>query len=187
MQSFDPKAPRPYAVEYVANPSQDELRRLALDHTPAVLRTAHGNLDKISRNKSRVAQYTYVISDDPDAGRKLSAKTIDSAAAADLIRRQREYIEDRGRLIQIDGYLGLGERAAKVQWLYTLERTRGAISARTASRARVREASRIGCILGDTRIARRRGVRAAHAADTPGRYAIAARVGRLGPAKHLPR
>lgn len=121
MQSFDPKAPRPYAVEYVANPSQDELRRLALDHTPAVLRTAHGNLDKISRNKSRVAQYTYVISDDPDAGRKLSAKTIDSAAAADLIRRQREYIEDRGRLIQIDGYLGLGERAAKVQWLYTLE------------------------------------------------------------------
>jgi len=121
MTSFDPKAPNPYVAKIIANPSQAQLRDLAERHTPCVLRTAHGNLDKISRNKSRMAQYTYVVSDEPDAARKYSAKVLDRATAQVQIERQRRYIEHQGTLVQIDGYLGLGERAARVQWLYTLE------------------------------------------------------------------
>jgi phosphoenolpyruvate carboxykinase (ATP) len=38
-----------------------------------------------------------------------------------LIQRQRAYIEAKGRVIQIDGYQGLGKRAVAAQWIYTLE------------------------------------------------------------------
>lgn len=112
--------PRPFPVRYLENPSQDELRALTLRHTPSVLKSAVGSIDKISRNKSRVAQYTYIVEHPGDEG-KWSGNTLDPDRACELIERQRKYIEAKGELIAIDGYLGLGERAFPATWLYTLE------------------------------------------------------------------
>jgi phosphoenolpyruvate carboxykinase (ATP) len=110
--------PRPYDVAYLENPTQAELRELALAHTPACERTAVGSINKVSRNKSRVAQYTYVISEDPGAW---SAQVIAPEKARELIARQEAYIAEKGKLIAIDGYVGLGEKAYGATWLYTLE------------------------------------------------------------------
>lgn len=112
--------PRPFSVKYIDNPSQERLRELALAHTPAVLKTAVGSVLKISRNKSRVAQYTYIV-DRAGKPEDWSGKTIDEAKANELIARQRAYIEEKGELIAIDGYLGLGDRAFGATWLYTPE------------------------------------------------------------------
>ncbi len=112
--------PRPFDVAYIENPSQEALRDLAREHTPAVLVTRVGSLDKISRNKARMAQYTYVVAPSEEADR-WSHQTIEPERAAELIARQRSYIEERGRLLAIDGYLGVGPRAVPCTWLYTLE------------------------------------------------------------------
>ena len=110
--------PRPYDVAYLENPTQAELRDLALAHTPACQRTAVGSINKVSRNKSRVAQYTYVILADPGAW---SANVIAPEKARELIARQEAYIAEKGKLIAIDGYVGLGKRPYGATWLYTLE------------------------------------------------------------------
>ncbi|MDH5493503.1 MAG: phosphoenolpyruvate carboxykinase (ATP), partial [Myxococcales bacterium] len=110
--------PRPFSVEYMDNPSQERLRELAFEHTPAVLRTAAGSVNKVSRNKARMANFTYVLADDPEAW---TCKVIDRPRAEALIARQKAYIEARGQLIAIDGYVGLGERAFGASWLYTPE------------------------------------------------------------------
>jgi phosphoenolpyruvate carboxykinase (ATP) len=112
-----PADPRPFDVEYLENPSQAELRTLALEHTPCVQKTAVGSINKITRNKARMAQYTYVI----DTEDRWSHQIIDPAKAKELIARQEKYIADKGRLIAIDGYSGLGEGAFGTTWLYTLE------------------------------------------------------------------
>ncbi len=109
--------PRPFDVEYIENPTQIELRDLALAHTPCVQRTAVGSINKVSRNKSRVAMYTYVI----DTEDRWSHQIIDPERARALIDRQAKYIADKGKLIAIDGYVGLGEHAFGATWLYTLE------------------------------------------------------------------
>lgn len=109
--------PRPFDVEYIDNPSQAELRQLALAHTPSVQKTKVGSINKVSRNKSRVAQYTYIIDTEP----RWSAQTIAPEKAAELIERQRQYIKDAGKLIAIDGYVGLGRHALGSTWLYTPE------------------------------------------------------------------
>ena len=116
-----PQQPKlPFDVEVLQNPSQDQLRRLALEHTPFCQQTATGTVNKVSRNKSRVAQYTMIIdrAGDPQA---YSHATIDPARAEKLIAEQAEYIRERGEVIAIDGYVGLGSRALPVQWIYTLE------------------------------------------------------------------
>ncbi len=112
--------PRPFAeVTYLENPTQDALRELAREHTPAILTTAAGSLNKLTRNKARMAKYTYVITDGPaDAW---SGKTISRARADEIIARQEAYIRDAGTLIAIDGYAGLGARALGATWLYTPE------------------------------------------------------------------
>src|SRR5688500_6324312 len=112
--------PRPFPVRYLENPTQDELRALTLKHTPAVLKSGVGSIDKISRNKSRVAQYTYIIGRPGEEG-KWTGNIIDPDKASALIERQRKYIESKGELIAIDGYMGLGERAFPITWLYTPE------------------------------------------------------------------
>lgn len=112
--------PPDYSVKYIANPTQEELRRLTEKFTPAVVRTAYGNLDKITRLKARLAKRTYIIAPEADAP-LYSSKTIEPDKARELIEHQRRYIEKSGYLIQIDGYLGLGPRAVPVQWLYTRE------------------------------------------------------------------
>jgi phosphoenolpyruvate carboxykinase (ATP) len=109
--------PRPFDVEYIENPTQAELRRLALEHTPCVQRSKVGSINKVSRNKSRVAQYTYII----DTENRWSHQIMAPAKARDLIARQAKYIADKGSLIAIDGYVGLDEHAFGATWLYTLE------------------------------------------------------------------
>lgn len=111
---------KPYNVRYIENPSQQELRALTLRHTPDVLESAVGNLNKISRNKNRMAQYTYVIAPEADS-HLYSAKVISREKANELIGLQRSYIEQKGELIQIDGYLGTGDAAYGTQWLYAPE------------------------------------------------------------------
>lgn len=109
-----------FAVETHENPTQAELVELALQHTPCTQRTYHKNIVKVSRNKARMAGYTYVIAEEGEADH-YSAGIIAPAKAQALIQRQKEYIEAQGRVIQIDGYLGLGDRAVPGQWIYTLE------------------------------------------------------------------
>jgi phosphoenolpyruvate carboxykinase (ATP) len=110
----------PYDVEYLTNPSLDELRELTLEHTPAVLESTYGSLDKITRNKARKAQLTYVIAPQSEAG-EYSGKVIDAAAAERLIDSVKDYVEQSGKLIELHNYIGRGERAVAVQWLYGLE------------------------------------------------------------------
>lgn len=112
--------PVPYSVEVLHNPSQGQLRRMAVEDTPCCSETGLGNIDKVSRNKARMAKYTYVIDPqgDPDA---YSHRTIDPGKAQSLIERQTEYIQRRGKLIAVEGYVGLGPKAVPVQWLYTPE------------------------------------------------------------------
>ena len=111
--------PRPFDVAYLENPSQDELRELAREHTPCVMVTASGSLNKVTRNKARMAKYTYVIDNRSD--HPWSHNTISREKADELIARQKAYIAEKGKLIAIDGYVGLGERAFGATWLYTLE------------------------------------------------------------------
>ena len=110
----------PYNVEYITDPSQEALRHLALQHTPAVLQTSAGNLVKVAKNKARKAQYTYVIAPQSDAD-KYSCKVIDRDRAEALIGRQKTYIEETGTLLEVRGFIGLGKRAVATQYLYTPE------------------------------------------------------------------
>ena len=113
--------PRPFdGITYFENPGQDALRALALKHTPAILETGVGSLNKLTRNKARMAKYTYIIADNPPEG-AWSQKTISRARAQELISLQDAYIKERGSLIAIDGYAGLGPRAVGATWLYTPE------------------------------------------------------------------
>lgn len=109
-----------YEVEFFDNPSQETLRELAEKHSTPILTTKYGNLNKITINKARFAEYTYIIAPEEDQ-HLYSSKVISPKKAEDLIKRQREYIEDMGELIVIDGYLGVGDRAVSVEWLYSLE------------------------------------------------------------------
>ncbi|MGB5697134.1 MAG: phosphoenolpyruvate carboxykinase (ATP) [Polyangiales bacterium] len=109
--------PRPFGVQYIENPTQAKLRELAMEHTPYVQRTAVGSINKVTRNKARMAQYTYII----DTEDRWSHQVIDPKKASALIERQARYIEDKGSLIAIDGYVGLGDGAFGATWLYTLE------------------------------------------------------------------
>jgi phosphoenolpyruvate carboxykinase (ATP) len=111
---------RPFDVKYIENPTQDELRALALQHTPSVIKTKQGSIVKVSRNKNRVAKLTYLIAT-PEEAKQFNIQAIDPAKARELIARQTEYIQKKGTLLAIDGYLGLGPRAVGVEWLYTLE------------------------------------------------------------------
>jgi phosphoenolpyruvate carboxykinase (ATP) len=110
----------PFAVETLVNPSQDVLRKLALEHTPSCVQTVHGSINKVARNKARMAEYTYVI-DRAGTPEAYSHKMIGAEQAQQLIDAQAAYVHEQGKLILIDGYVGIGPRAVPVQWCYTLE------------------------------------------------------------------
>ena len=112
-------ASRPYNCTYIENPSQDELKRLARICTPAIIETSSGSINKVSRNKARMAKYTYIIEDGHEE--KWSHQTITAEKAQELVDAQCEYIENSGTLIAIDGNIGLGNRAVSATWLYTPE------------------------------------------------------------------
>ncbi len=113
-------SPKPYNVKYITDPTQAELRELALKHTPAIMRTAYGNINKLTRLKARMAKLTYCIALESEKD-NFSGNIIDPAKARELIERQKAYIEKKGTLIQINGYYGYGKGAVPVQWLYTVE------------------------------------------------------------------
>ena len=108
-----------YGVSRRVNPTGAELRELALAHTPHMLTTSFGNLNKVSRNKARMAKHTYVITD--GSADAWSHKTLSRADADALIEQQAAYIRESGELIEVQGWLGVGPRAVPVQWLYTVE------------------------------------------------------------------
>lgn len=110
----------PFDVEILANPPQQQLRELALEHTPFCTKTALGNINKVARNKARMAKFTYIIDRANDAS-VFSHNTIKPADAEALIAKQTEYIKGKGKLICVEGYVGLGPMAIPVQWLYTIE------------------------------------------------------------------
>ncbi len=112
--------PAPYPVKVIANPTQDELRKLTLEHTPSVIETAHGNICKISRNKARMAQYTYLLYPESEKA-NFSGNLLDPARGRELIELQTKYIKEKGQLISIQGYIGIGEHAFATEWFYTLE------------------------------------------------------------------
>ena len=110
----------PMSVEVLRNPSQERLRALALEHTPACSETACDNLVKVSRNKARMARYTYVIAPETDS-EIYSHQVMPRDRAQALIDAQARYIAEEGKVIQIEGFLGVGPRAVGVTWTYTLE------------------------------------------------------------------
>ncbi len=110
----------PFDVEYITDPNQEELRALALKHTPGIMETSVGNLNKVSRNKARMAKFTYII-DSAENAADYSHQVMARSEAQRLIDAQAAYIAEQGKLIEVRGYLGLGPRAVGVQWLYTIE------------------------------------------------------------------
>lgn len=110
----------PFNVECLINPSQAQLRALALEHTPHCFQTSHGSINKVARNKARMAQYTYVI-DRAGTPTAYSHGTIEPAKAERLIAQQAAYIQERGKLIVIQGWVGVDSSAVPVEWCYTLE------------------------------------------------------------------
>ncbi|PRP96305.1 phosphoenolpyruvate carboxykinase (ATP) [Enhygromyxa salina] len=110
----------PFAVQTLVNPSQATLRELALKHTPYCVQTVHGSINKVARNKARMAQYTYII-DRAGKPEAYSHATIGAEQAQQLIDQQAAYVRDQGQLIVVEGYVGVGPRAVPVQWCYTLE------------------------------------------------------------------
>jgi phosphoenolpyruvate carboxykinase (ATP) len=112
--------PKPFNVKYVVDPTQKELRELALKFTPAIMTTAYGNINKVTRLKARMAKLTYCVAPESDKD-KYSGNIIDPAKAQELIDRQKAFIEKQGELIEINGYYGYGKGAMPIQWLYTKE------------------------------------------------------------------
>lgn len=117
---LDRSIPYPYDVRIIEDPSQHELRAIALRSIPAMQVAACGNLNRVTRNKNRVAQYTYIIAPDADRA-SWSGQTMPRERAEPLIERQRLHIERQEYLIAVNGMLGVGESACPTQWLYTRE------------------------------------------------------------------
>ena len=90
LDTADGPDPRPFDVDYIENPDQDTLRALTLEHTPSLLQTKVGSLNKVTRNKARMAKYTYILSTD---GSAWSQNVIDPDKGRALIARQRDYIK----------------------------------------------------------------------------------------------
>jgi len=110
----------PFDVHYMTNPTQEELRKLAVEHTLACWETKYGGINKISRNKARFAKYTYLIARDEDA-HLYSGQTIAPEKAEEYIQRVWDFVHLKGKLIEVQGYYGLGKHTFPIQWFYTLQ------------------------------------------------------------------
>jgi phosphoenolpyruvate carboxykinase (ATP) len=110
----------PFDVHYIQNPSQEELRKLALEHCLACHETKYGGIDKLTRNKARFAKYTYIVAPDDEA-HLYSAQTISPERAEEYIGRAWDFVHLKGRLIEIQGYYGLGKHVFPIQWFYTMQ------------------------------------------------------------------
>jgi phosphoenolpyruvate carboxykinase (ATP) len=114
--------PKPYNVKYITDPSQDELREIAMKYCPAIMKTVYGNVNKLTKNKARMAKYTYIIAPESEKN-NYSGNIIDHDKAKKLIEIQKRYIEKQGELVEINGYYGIGETGRPIQWLYDRECT----------------------------------------------------------------
>ena len=114
--------PKPYNVKYITDPNQDELREIAMKFCPAIMKTAYGNINKLTKNKARMAQYTYIIAPESEKN-NYSGNIIDPDKAKKLIEIQKRYIEKQGELVEINGYYGIGDVGRPIQWLYDKECT----------------------------------------------------------------
>jgi len=91
------------ALKVHANPTQEEFQKLALAHTPNVLRTSRGSMNKVaSIAKARSAANTFVIAADPS---RHTCKTMLPADAQKYIDAQEAYIAAH-ELVRVDGYIG---------------------------------------------------------------------------------
>ena len=86
--------PKPYNVKYIADPSQDQLRDLAMKSCPAIMKTAYGSINKLTRNKARMAKFTYIIAPESEKS-NYTGKTIEPDRAKKLIKDQRRNIEKK--------------------------------------------------------------------------------------------
>lgn len=83
-----------------SNPTQDDLRRWALDLTPRVTLTEFGNLNYQAEVTARLKNSTFFVSDE-----EIHQNRITRAEAEEWARRQDEYLADR-EVIATDGYIG---------------------------------------------------------------------------------
>ncbi len=91
------------AIRVHSNPSQEEFRRLALEHTPNMKVTSRGSMNKVaSIAKARSAGNTFVIAEDPS---KHTCKTIQPADAQKYIEAQEAYLATH-EVVRVDGYIG---------------------------------------------------------------------------------
>jgi len=111
---------KPFNVKYRVNPTQKELRELALKYIPTCLVSAYGNINRITLRKARMEKFTYIIADESRAS-EFSSAVMSPERAEKYINLQREFIESKGELIEIQGYYGIGETAVPIQAFYTME------------------------------------------------------------------
>lgn len=110
----------PDEVEIINNPSQDVFRELSLKYGKSTIESSYGNILKLTRNKARKAEWTYIIAPDEDA-RKYSSKIISRDRADKLIGEVKKYMTDQGKMIRLDGYIGIGKKAVGISWFFDLE------------------------------------------------------------------
>lgn len=110
----------PDGVEMIDNPDQESFRELTLKYGPASMKTAYGNMLKLTRNKARKAEYTYIVAEEGNA-KLFSSKTITREKADHYIKNACDYMKKQGKMIKIDRYVGIGRRAVGVTWFYDLE------------------------------------------------------------------
>jgi len=91
----------PPARSVAVDPTQDELRRWALELLPGIVETEFGNLDYPARILARLTPSTFYVSDVPVSGRQ----TMSRAEAAEWAARQDAHIAERD-MVHVRGYLG---------------------------------------------------------------------------------
>lgn len=104
----------------IKNPSQEELKELSLKYCTSVIKTSYGNIIKITRNKARQAQYTYIIAKEEEKN-NFSSKIISREKASKLINKAIDYLKKQEKIIRLDSYIGIGEKAVGVKWYYDLQ------------------------------------------------------------------
>ncbi len=111
---------KPFNVKYIVNPSQKELREIALNKIPTCLVSAYGNINRITLRKARMEKYTYIIAEENRAS-EFSSAVMTPEKAEKYLEIQKEFIEKKGELIEIQGYYGIGNTAVPIQAFYTVD------------------------------------------------------------------
>ncbi|MEY3019058.1 MAG: hypothetical protein RLZZ272_42 [Actinomycetota bacterium] len=93
--------PLPPARSVAVDPSQEELRRWALEGLHGIVETEFGNLDYPARILARLTPSTFYVADDPIAGRQ----TMSRAEATEWAARQDAHIAQRD-MVHVRGYIG---------------------------------------------------------------------------------